>query len=181
MGILANGFTVIPACPAPTVIRITPNSGNSSSAVSIRNLTGTNFISGASVKISRTGNPDLFASNVIVLDSTNLTCTFTLPAGTSPGSWDVSVINTDGQSGILPNGFTVNNPTMVITGISPDSGLTGNSITITSLAGSGFQNGATVILNSTFGLFYCCIRCYCGEPEPDHLHGRSCRCIPWYP
>ena len=65
VGILANGFTVIPAGPAPTVIRITPNSGNSSSAVSIRNLTGTNFISGASVKISRTGNPDLFASNVI--------------------------------------------------------------------------------------------------------------------
>jgi hypothetical protein len=148
-GTLSNGFTVIPAGPAPTLLRITPNSGNSSSAVNIRNLTGTNFISGASVILSRTGNPDLYASDVIVLDSTNLTCTFTLPAGTSPGSWDVTLRNTDGQSGVLPNGFTVNNPGPVITGISPDSGLTGNSITITSLAGSGFQNGATVILNSS--------------------------------
>ena len=103
--------------------------------MSIRNLTGTNFISGASVKLSRTGNPDLYASDVIVLDSTNLTCTFTLPAGTSPGSWDVTLSNTDGQSGVLPNGFTVNNPG---TGYYRDqpwySGLTGNSITITSLA-----------------------------------------------
>ena len=148
-GTFANGFTVIPPGPAPTVIRISPNSGNSGSAVSIRNLTGTNLISGASVKLSRTGNSDLYASDVIILDSTNLTCTFTLPSGTSPGSWDVTVINTDTQSGILPNGFTVNNPGPVITGISPDSGLTGNSILITNLAGSGFQNGGTVILNST--------------------------------
>lgn len=148
-GTLANGFTVIPAGPAPTVISIEPNSGYSGSAVSISNLTGTNFISGASVKLSRTGNPDLFASNMIVLDSTNLTCTFTLPAGTSPGSWDVTVINTDSQSGVLPNGFIVNNPGPTVTGISPNSGLTGNTITIANLSGSGFQNGATVILNSS--------------------------------
>jgi hypothetical protein len=147
-GTLVNGFTVIPAGPAPTVISITPNSGNSGSAVSIGNLTGTNFISGASVKLSRTGNPDLFASNVNVLDSAHLMCTFTLPAGTSPGSWDVTVKNTDGQSGILPNGFMINNPGPVVTGISPNSSITGNTI-ITSLAGSGFQNGATVILNSS--------------------------------
>jgi hypothetical protein len=117
--------------------------------VSIGNLTGTNFITGASVKLSKTGNPDLFASDVLVLDATNITCTFTLPAGTSPGLWDVTVINTDGQSGILPTSFMVNTPGPIVTNISPDSGITGNTITISSIAGSGFQNGATVILNSS--------------------------------
>jgi hypothetical protein len=148
-GTLVNGFTVIPAGPAPTILRITPDFGNSGSSVSIRNLTGTNFISGASVRLSRTGNPDLYASDVIVLDTTNLSCTLTLPAGTSPGLWDVTVTNTDGRSGVLPNGFMVNSPGPVITTISPDSGITGDTITITSIAGSGFQNGATVTLNSS--------------------------------
>jgi len=148
-GTLVNGFTVLTPGPAPTVLGITPNSGNSGSTVSIRNLTGTNFITGASVKLSKTGNPDLFASDELVLDATNLTCTFTLPAGTSPGLWDVTVINTDGQSGVLPTSFMVNTPGPIVTNISPDSGITGNTITITSLAGSGFQNGATVILNSS--------------------------------
>jgi hypothetical protein len=148
-GTLVNGFTVLTPGPAPTVLGITPDSGNSGSTVSIRNLTGTNFITGASVKLSKTGNPDLFASDELVLDATNLTCTFTLPAGTSPGLWDVTVINTDGQSGVLPTSFMVNTPGPIVTNISPDSGITGNTITITSLAGSGFQNGATVILNSS--------------------------------
>jgi PKD repeat protein len=147
-GTLANGFTVIPAGPAPTVISITPNFGNSGSSVGIGNLTGTNFIRGASVKLSRLGNPDLFASNVNVLDTTNLTCTLTLPAGTSPGSWDVTVINTDGRSGVLSNSFTVNNPGLTVTGITPNSGIQDYSVTVTNLAGSGFETLATVRLNS---------------------------------
>ena len=147
-GTLANGFTVIPAGPAPTVISITPNFGNSGSSVGIGNLTGTNFISGASVKLSRLGNPDLFASNVNVLDTTNLTCTLTLPAGTSPGSWDVTVINTDGRSGVLSNSFTVNNPGLTVTGITPNSGIQDYSVTVTNLAGTGFETLATVRLNS---------------------------------
>ena len=147
-GTLANGFTVIPAGPAPTVISITPNFGNSGSSVGIGNLTGTNFIRGASVKLSRLGNPDLFASNVNVLDTTNLTCTLTLPAGTSPGSWDVTVINTDGRSGVLSNSFTVNNPGLTVTGITPNSGIQDYSVTVTNLAGTGFETLATVRLNS---------------------------------
>jgi len=148
-GTLANGFTVIPAGPAPTVISITPNFGNSGSSVGIGNLTGTNFISGASVKLSRLGNPDLFASNVNVLDTTNLTCTLTLPAGTSPGSWDVTVINTDGRSGVLSNSFLVNNPGLTVTGITPNSGIQDYSVPVTNLAGTGFETLATVRLNSS--------------------------------
>ncbi len=117
--------------------------------MNISNLSGTNFISGATVRLSRAGNPDLFAPGVSVPGPATITCTFVLPSGTSPGLWDVTVQNIDGQSGVLANGFTVNDPGPVITGISPDSGLAGTSVTITRLSGSGFQNGASVIFNSS--------------------------------
>jgi hypothetical protein len=148
-GTLINGFNVIPAGPAPTVTRITPNSGTSGSSVNIGNLTGTNFVSGALVKLSRTGNPDLFASSMNVLDATNLTCTLSLPAGTSPGSWDVTVINSDGRSGVLLNGFMVNSPGLTVTGITPNSGIQDYSTSVTQLAGTGFETSATVRLNSS--------------------------------
>ena len=137
-GTLAHGFSVITAGPAPTVIKIIPNSGTSGSSVLIRNLTGTNFASGATVRLSRLGNPDLFASDVNTLDSRNLTCTLTLPAGTSPGSWDVTVTNSDGQSGTLSNGFNVNNPGLTVTGISPDSGVPDSSVAVTNFSRHGF-------------------------------------------
>ena len=148
-GTLTNGFTVIPQGPAPTVTRINPVSGNSGTSVSIGNLTGTGFVSGASVRLSRSGSSDLFAQNVNVLDATNLTCTFVLPGGTASGAWDVIVRNTDSQSGTLSNGFTVTNPGPAVTGVTPATAYTGTSVTITNLAGAGFMNGATVKLNST--------------------------------
>ncbi len=46
-GTLAHGLSVITAGPAPAVTKITPNSGTSGSTVPVRNLTGTNFASGA--------------------------------------------------------------------------------------------------------------------------------------
>jgi hypothetical protein len=148
-GTLTNGFTIISQGPAPVVTRINPVSGNSGTSVSIGNLTGTGFVGGASVRLSRSGSSDLFAQNVNVLDANNLTCSFVLPGGTASGTWDVTVKNTDGQSGTLSNGFTVTNPGPAVTGATPATAYTGTSVTITNLAGSGFMNGATVSLNST--------------------------------
>ena len=85
------------------------------------------------------------------------------------------------SQGVLPNGFIVNNPGLVITGISPDSGLTGNSITITSLAGSGFQNGATVILNSSSAPAIVASGVMVVNQNQISLHGQPCRCIPGCP
>ena len=44
---LVNGFTVM--APAPTVTGITPATGVNTTTVSITNLAGTNFASGATV------------------------------------------------------------------------------------------------------------------------------------
>jgi flagellin-like protein len=148
---LPNGFTVITPGSAPTVTRISPNSAFSGTTTPIRNLTGTNFVLGTSptVKLSRSGNADFFATSVQVLDTRNISCTLTIPAGTIAGAWDVMVINSDGQSGTLTQGFTVYNPGPVITGITPASGTVGTIVSITNLAGTGFTSGTTVMLNGT--------------------------------
>jgi hypothetical protein len=150
-GTLTGGFTVVSPGSAPTVISISPNSAFSGSTTPIRNLTGTNFVVGTSptVKLSRSGNADFFATSVQVLDTRNISCTLTIPAGTTAGAWDVMVINSDGQSGTLSQGFMIYNPGPVITGITPASGTAGTVVSITNLAGTGFTSGTTVMLNGT--------------------------------
>ncbi|MBI3921550.1 MAG: Ig-like domain-containing protein, partial [Armatimonadetes bacterium] len=94
---------------APTVTGITPNSGLNSGVVNITDLSGTGFLTGATVKLLKTGQPDIVAGNVTVVNTTKITCDLDL-TGASTGQWDVVVTNADAQSGALSNGFTVNGP-----------------------------------------------------------------------
>jgi len=91
---------------APRVTGITPSSGANTGSVSITNLAGTNFQSGARVKLTKTGQADIAGSSVTVVSSTKITCKFDL-TGKAIGTWNVVVTNPDGKSGILPNGFTI--------------------------------------------------------------------------
>jgi PKD repeat protein len=108
--------------PAPVVTAITPNSGLGGTVVSITNLAGLNFFSGATVKLTRAGYPDIPASGVTVVSSTQITCSFNL-AGAAPGAWNVVVTNPDGPSGTLANGFTV------VAAIPPVAAFTGTPLT----------------------------------------------------
>jgi len=101
---IPGGFTV--TNPPPTVTAITPNSGAANTVVGITNLAGTGFLSGASAKLSKTGQTDIAASSVTVVSPTEITCSLNL-TGAAAGAWDVVVTNTDTQSGTLPGGFTV--------------------------------------------------------------------------
>ncbi len=103
---LPRQYIAIPANPPPTVTSITPNSGANDGTVSITNLAGANFVSGATVKLAKAGETDIDGTSVTVVSSTQITCTFDL-TGAAPGTWDVTVTNPDGQSGTLTNGFTV--------------------------------------------------------------------------
>ena len=141
-GILTNGFTVMN--PAPTVTAITPSSANRGWPVSITNLAGTGFSSGATVKLTRTGQPDVVATSVTVVSSTKITCQFNLAgAGSGAGQWNVVATNTDGLSGTLTNGFTVNSPAPSYTNVNPANGDRGWPVSVT-LTGANFQPGATV-------------------------------------
>jgi len=91
---------------APRVTSIAPNSGDNTGNLSITNLAGTDFQSGATVKLMRTGQSDIVATNVVVVNSGKITCSLDL-SGKTTGTWSVVVTNPDNKSGILPGGFTI--------------------------------------------------------------------------
>jgi hypothetical protein len=100
------------ACPwdaPPTVTAITPGTGRNTGPVSITNVRGSNFQRGASVKLTRTGQPDISATTVSVLSGSRITCDFDL-TGATTGAWNVVVTNPDTRSAKLPNAFTVIRP-----------------------------------------------------------------------
>jgi hypothetical protein len=133
-GSLANGFTYD---GTPTVSNVSPNNGSTTGGTAVT-ITGTNFVSGATVAFGSTA-----ATNVVVVNNTTITAT--TPAG-SAGSVTVTVA-VSGQSGSLANGFTyVVKPT--VSSVSPNSGVAagGTSVTIT---GTNFASGATVTCGST--------------------------------
>ncbi len=98
--------------PAPTVTSITPNTGTANGGTGVT-ITGTGFFSGATVSLGGTA-----ATNVTVASSTSITAT--TPAHTA-GAVNILVTNTDGQSGLLSNGYTYTTSTPSTPG-SPSTG-----------------------------------------------------------
>jgi adhesin/invasin len=94
----------------PTITSITPASGSNTSAVSVTNLAGTGFSSGASVVLSKSGETNITGTSVSVVSATQITCVFGI-TGKPAGLWNVIVTNTNGQSATLTSGFTITAPT----------------------------------------------------------------------
>ncbi len=88
--------------PPPTVSSITPNFGSTAGGTSVI-IRGSGFTTGATVMVG-----GATAANVSVTDSTTITAT--TPAH-AVGAANVTVTNSDGQSGALANGFTYQVPT----------------------------------------------------------------------
>ncbi len=101
--------TSVEAPQAPSLAGITPSSGLNTGIVNIINLSGSNFRAGAMVKLTKSGQPDINATNVAVVNPSKITCDFDL-AGAAAGSWHVVVTNPDARSGTLPNAFRVRSP-----------------------------------------------------------------------
>jgi len=136
---LANGFTYVST--APTIASVTPNSAppNGGAAVTI---TGTNFVSGASVVFGGSA-----ASDVVVAGPATITATVPAHAG---GIVTVTVTNPDNQIGTLTNGFTYVLPPPVITAVAPPSGSTIGGVLVT-VNGSNFATGATLKFGGVSG------------------------------
>jgi thermitase len=149
---LSGGFTITVPPPSPPVkvTGITPVNGYNNGTVQISNLAGSGFVTGSKPLLRKTGQADISATGITIVSSTKIFCTFNLN-GKQAGSWDVVVTNPDGQSAILPGGFTITTPPPIlsITGISPNSAMRGTTVIITSLSGSGFTNGAVVRMQKT--------------------------------
>ncbi len=145
---LTDGFTVT-ALPAPSISSITPNTGVNTGTVSITDLSGANFRTGATVKLTRTGESAIDGTGVTVVNSNTITCDFDL-TGATAGAWNVVVTNSDDQSDTLTDGFTVTAlPAPSISSITPNTGVNTGTVSITDLSGENFRTGATVKLTMT--------------------------------
>lgn len=140
---LANGFTYsAPSAPAPTVNTITPNSGTTAGGTAVT-ISGTNFLSGASVRFG-----GVVATNVTVTNTTSITAT--TPAHAA-GTVNVTVTNPDNQSVTLTSGFTYNAPPSsapTVSAVSPGSGPTAGGTSVT-ISGTNFVSGASVRFGGT--------------------------------
>jgi len=147
-GFLRSAYLTQQAVLAPIVTAITPSTAPNTGTVNITNLAGANFQPGASVKLSRSAQPDINATNEVTVSSARITCTFDL-TGAASGLWNVTVTNPDGHSGTLPAAFSVNISAPAVISITPDRGNNNAVVSITNLKGTNFQSGAAVKLTKT--------------------------------
>ena len=141
-GELIDGFEV--RNPAPSFTSIMPASGVVGATVPVT-ITGANFVSGATVAF-KSGTASLSLAGVTVPQPSTITGSLSIPLGTATGVWDILITNPDGQSVTRTGVFTITSTGITVTGITPNSGAVGSTASITNLAGTGFQTGATVQL-----------------------------------
>jgi PEGA domain len=135
---------------SPAISSISPNSGYNSSAINNVVIAGSGFAtSGTVVRLYKSGQTNI-TGLVTSAAAGQLTCNFPI-TGNMAGTWDMVVINPDGGTVTYSSGFTIVDASAVatITGITPSSGTTNTTVTITSLAGTGFQSTAQIRLTRT--------------------------------
>jgi len=125
----SNGVQFTYTVPAPTLKGISPKSGSTAGGTQVT-LTGTNLSGATSVSFGA-------AAGKISSDS-GTQITVTSPAGTA-GKVNVTVTTPGGTSNAVQFTYTVPAPT--ITELKPDSGYSGNTITI---AGTNLENATSV-------------------------------------
>jgi hypothetical protein len=133
--IMSGGGTTT---PAPTLSSINPSSGPSDGGTTIT-LSGSNFVSGASVTVDTTKvNPNFVDAKTLRIVT---------PAHAA-GVVDLVVTNPDGQAARLRSAFTYTNsqsPAPTVNSINPNSGPTSGGTMVT-LTGNNFVSGATVTI-----------------------------------
>ena len=90
----------------PSILSVDPPSGYNTSKVNINKITGLNFSSGMSVKLSATGESDIVATNVNVINSSEISCDLDI-AGAKAGYWNVYATKEGLSDAVLMNGFEV--------------------------------------------------------------------------
>ncbi len=95
--------------PAPTITAVSPSICSDDGVVTINDLSGTWFsdVGGTpDVRLQKSGQPDIVASNVVVVSQDQITCDLDL-GGAALGAWNVYVENADGQSATRAGALTV--------------------------------------------------------------------------
>ncbi len=149
--VAAQGAPPEGGAPAPTVAGINPNSGVNNAGVSITSISGNNFVSGATVKLTRAGQSDITGSGFSVSNATTITGGSFPITGAQAGTWSVVVTNPDAQVGTCTSCFTVSVPAAApsVSNASPNSLSQGASSQNITLTGSNFVSGASVAFSGT--------------------------------
>jgi hypothetical protein len=99
----AYGNVVTFITAQPTITSITPNNGANTSVVFIQSITGTNFVSGCTVTLTKTGQSNINGTGFTFTNQNTLSNgSFNITEATA-GLWNVVVTNPDGQSSTLFN------------------------------------------------------------------------------
>lgn len=132
---MIGSMTVI-AAPSPAITNFAPSSGPTTGGTTVT-ISGSNFVSGATVTFDTNA-----ATNVNVVSDTSITAVSPAHAA---GAVNITVTNPDGKSA-SSGSFTYITPAPAVTSISPATGPTSGGTAVT-IAGSGFENGATVTIS----------------------------------
>jgi hypothetical protein len=124
----------------PTVTAVSPSSrGQGASGVDL-SVTGTHFASGAVATFSGAG---ITVNSTTFVSSTEVTANVSIGSAAATGLRDVTVTNTDTQSGTCTGCFTVN-AKPVVSSATPSSRGQGASNQNITIGGSGFVSGASL-------------------------------------
>lgn len=130
-----------PLPPAPVISAITPGSGLIAGGTNVT-ITASNLQKGATVTFGG------LAAASVTFDNSGQLSAVTPPGNAGPV--DVIVMNPDGESATLHDGFTFTLPPHYISNVRPGSG-TPNGGTIVSITGTGFESNAAILFGGTPG------------------------------
>ncbi len=132
---------------APAISGISPKNGVNTSTLSDVTISGSGFSTSTGRVVLTKSGEDNITADCDWDSASSLTCSFPLK-GETAGTWNVVVVNADGQSTTLTNGFTIKRKsgTPTLSAITPSSGATNTTIGITSLEGTNFASDATMLL-----------------------------------
>ncbi len=137
VGVATNVFTVN---GPPTVTSTNPPTLGQGATNQSITISGTNFVSGATVAFSGTG---ISVNSVIVNSPTTITANISIAAAALTGSRDVTVLNGDGTTA-TGTGVLRISPAPTLTSISPSSAGQGALNRTVVITGGGFVNGASL-------------------------------------
>ena len=131
--------TPTPTPTPPAITSLSPASVTAGSAAFTLTVTGTGFVSGATVQWNSSGRTTTFSS------ATQLTAAITAADIAAAGTAAILVANTDGTKSSAST-FTINAPPPppTITSLSPTSAIAGAAAFTLTVNGAGFVSGATV-------------------------------------
>ncbi len=98
--------TVVTEASTFAILSITPNSGYSTGTINIDSIMGADLSDISQVVLTKEGESDIVATNILIPSSYQINCKFDL-VEKKKDKWDVKVIKNNGTSAVLSQGFTI--------------------------------------------------------------------------